>query len=84
MFSIDGVNVEDDSDALHRGGWDAARFPAFRNGDEIVWVDGWIRGPFGIFTREFYEADVGNMGAVPLTRVNVDSYACAGGLRVEL
>jgi hypothetical protein len=66
--TIENENVEDD-DQLVRPGWTRASFPAYQNEGKRVFVDGWTRGPFGIFARQFDDFDAGRTSAVPLVHL---------------
>jgi hypothetical protein len=68
MFSVDNVNVDEDEN-FERPGWTAGSFPAYRHEGKTVSVNGWIRGPFGIFTRQFDDDDAGRTSAVPLVHL---------------
>jgi hypothetical protein len=70
MLTVENVDQCDESgDRLVRDGWERTRFPAYRDQDCAVNVWGWVRGPFGIFTREFIDADAGRTAAVPLVHL---------------
>jgi hypothetical protein len=68
MFSLANENVEDD-EQLERPGWTPASFPAYQHEGKRVFVDGWTRGPFGIFARQFDDFDAGRTSAVPLVHL---------------
>jgi hypothetical protein len=65
MFSVDNVNVDEGED-FERPGWTAGEFPAYQHEGKPVSVNGWKRGPFGIFSRQFDDFDAGRASAVPL------------------
>jgi hypothetical protein len=67
MFSVDGVNVEDED--FDRPGWTASTFTACQHEGKQVFVDGWKRGPSGIFSRQFDDFDAGRTSAVPLVHL---------------
>jgi hypothetical protein len=69
MFSVENVNVSDEGHELHRPGWERASFPAYRDEDGLIVVEGWAKGPFGIFWREFIDDDAGRTAAAPLVHV---------------
>jgi hypothetical protein len=65
MFSVDNVNVDEGED-FSRPGWAVDCFPAYQHEGKPVSVNGWTRGPFGIFSRQFDDFDAGRTSAVPL------------------
>lgn len=67
-FNVDGVNVDEGED-FNRPGWTAGSFPAYGHEGKPVLVNGWTRGPFGIFARQFDDFDAGRTSAVPLVHL---------------
>jgi hypothetical protein len=65
MFSVNNVNVDEGED-FERPGWTPGSFPAYQHEGKRVSVNGWTRGPFGIFSRQFDDFDAGRTSAVPL------------------
>jgi hypothetical protein len=68
MFSVDNVNVNEGED-FERPGWTAGSFPAYQHEGKPVSVSGWMKGPFGIFSRQFDDFDAGRTSAVPLVHL---------------
>src|SRR6202030_1465572 len=68
MFSVDNVNVDEDEE-FNRPGWTAGSFPAYQHEGKQVFVNGWTKGPFGIFARQFDDFDAGRTSAVPLVHL---------------
>ena len=68
MFSVDNVNVDED-EVFDRPGWAAGSFPAYQHEGKQVFVNGWTKGPFGIFARQFDDFDAGCTSAVPLVHL---------------
>jgi hypothetical protein len=68
MFSVDDVNVDEDEE-FNRPGWTAGSFPAYQHEGKPVSVNGWTKGPFGIFARQFDDFDAGRTSAVPLVHL---------------
>jgi hypothetical protein len=68
MFSVDNVNVDDD-ELFERDGWMPTSFNAYRHESKPVAVNGWTKGPFGIFSRQFDDDDAGRISAVPLVHL---------------
>ena len=68
MFSVDNVNV-DEPEPFERDGWVPTSFNAYRHERKPVSVNGWTKGPFGIFSRQFDDFDAGRISAVPLVHL---------------
>jgi hypothetical protein len=77
MLTVENVNVGD-NDPLVRDGWSKQSFPACRDkeGEALLIVWGWVRGPFGIFDREFDDVDAGRIAATSLVHLK-------NGLRIR-
>lgn len=65
MFTAENINVEDEYQ-LEWEGWTRRSFPAFRDDDGLISVSGWVKGPFGVFVREFIDDDAGPTCATSL------------------
>jgi hypothetical protein len=68
MFSVDNINVGED-EPFKRDGWMPTSFNAYQHGGKPVSVNGWTKGSFGIFSRQFDDDDAGRTSAVPLVHL---------------